>query len=1656
MNAIFKTIWNRARSQWVVVHEQTNAALQGRSPGKSSRSRTTPSKSLRLAALTAAVSAVFGLSPAQARTLGGLTFTDTTPHKFADDHTSNLATWSGFNLQNWYIKADKYVLWKSLAAFGQGSLSGSNITLVGGSEAGAFVFDRLATSSYGNATINVAGLRILGDEGRAVNYGAYNGGTLVIQDTVEVAGGSGTGAEANLAYGIAVLSEGNNSQASINVETIRGNVADGIYTFSHAGGTSRLRVGSIFAGKSNGVSFGAYGAGSRLYVDAYGEGQPIVITGDEKHGINSLVRKGASAVFNESGADGFVMSVSSTGEKGYGINIGAMDDNSVLRFNNVQLDVTGGNSLSSAGFAFMAARGGTTYFDGTINATGTKGLGIHAGAFEGGHVEINLHGGTLAGSTTTANANGFQYLAHGAGSTATITFDGTALKGGEANRTTGLYVMATEGATVNASGGFTATGGSADLADGLAVGASNGGELHYTVRSGETVRLIGGTAGDSAGWRTLASTNSTADMTVEAGGELVLSAGTSNSAAGMGHIASGGGSGTITVNGALSFNAEVGGYGLFAVGYKEESDGKLILNSNTDFLGGQNSYAVYLVAADGGNGTITNNASMRIGTGGIGALARGEGSDGTLINNSELLIGESDAVSVNFLALLGGTGIIRNSDGGTLTIGSKNGANSSAIVSLAISQDSDVSGSQASIINEGSGTIEIVGRTESGAIRDLANGAKAQASLTNAGSGELIIRGADGTGDKTSGIENNAYDGGTGTISNTGEGALTIVGGSKSSATGLYRNAWGLGSMGTILNSGKGTLVISGGSDSSGCGIFFNASQGTGMISNAGEGTLTITGGSGSGYGVYGNSYSGTGIITNSKDGTLNILGDEAGGSFGIGYLAYGDGSVGRLENAGVMNLNKNAIETFGFGDVLVTNKSTGTVHAEAEAIFWSGRSEVTHEDVAVSVFTEGRGVHSETVDNFSGEVTTFKGWTLKDDWANHSVWEDGGKLVITDMNGSCGAAQEIKAAFEEKFGTGTTISFTGTENVAGTGGQTVVGERPDFLYEHVQSMIRDGSVTDGAVILSETLVENGGSLGDRLWVGAEIYAQDEQIPTLRAGDRPSGGGDDVSNVFAQSIGFKSLSGYSEVRVNTQKTFTLIGGADLDEDIAGGATVKLANGNFRMGLKADGLAETKGSVTTVTMSGDSTVRAENGWFNADAVTGKGNLSVDETGRLHVKNAEITGKVTNYGMLSVDSLKVSGTLESSNTLKSSGTISVDAGSRLTAEGIVAADSIDAKGVVVLGKDAQVYLGAAAMEMLRKDHADVAADLDRLEGKAEFSTMSVLDRIVAESMKKKSEKTLSNRAKAENPLGTSTEEAPDMSESLADADQTLLPSLSDTLDITLDAPQFSFQHRMNPGLPRDAQAFAAFDAVNRIASNIDAGGMPDANGLWVKLLAGESEFGVRSGSKFEVESEGAVIGAEAKIRPEIKVGAAFSYLDGEIDAGVLKSDWKSYGLTSYVHYRAGDFGLKGTLGWLRGTTEAAEDLHADVWHAGVRAEYAVPKGPVTFTPLVGVRLMAGSFDGMASQKVVSMPLGVKLAGEVSASGWAITPSLEASYVRSMGDTKAEDIRFLSEDAFTGALSLRAEKGAWTGELTFRGAAGSNDYEDRSFTAKVGMTF
>lgn len=651
----------------------------------------------------------------------------------------------------------------------------------------------------------------------------------------------------------------------------------------------------------------------------------------------------------------------------------------------------------------------------------------------------------------------------------------------------------------------------------------------------------------------------------------------------------------------------------------------------------------------------------------------------------------------------------------------------------------------------------------------------------------------------------------------------------------------------------------------------------------------------------------------------------------------------------------------------------------------------------------------SAEIEGFGSSGTTIV-WDLKDDWANYSVWEDGGSLNITDVVEGSLAAQQIETAFTSLFGTGTELNFLGEDDWASEGlGSPSTAD--DFTASLGNALIDQGYA--GNIVMNFNL-NNAAADGTA------------QALTIGVGE---------GEVIKDSIGFRQVEGVSSVTVNSGKYFALIGLPAGGELIEGGAPVTLDNGMLMLGVtpaeSARTDSSTAGTLASVTMKNGSKIETENMWVQVASINGQGDVSLTDTGRMYVKEMTVEGDVDNQGTLSADSLTIAnGTLTSSKTLKSSGTIRVEASARLVVDGVVAADKIDAKGVVKLGKSVAVYQGAAAIEAMRRAHEDVAAELDRLEGKAEVSTMSVLERIVAESMKRpESEETDSNQGEGDS---------------------------SDASESSSTGTAITSHRRAAPVLPQDAQAFAAFDAVKRIAADIERGTTPDGHGLWVKLQTGESEFGARAGSKFEIDSDGAVIGAEAKLDPSWKVGGAVSYLDGKIDAGHAKNNWTSYGLHGYVQYKEGAFGVKGTAGWLRGTTEAAEDCDADVWHAGVRAEYDVPAGSMTFTPFVGARVMSGSFDGLDSQTAFSLPIGVALSGTLTTGGWTIVPSFEAAYVRSMGDTEAEDLRILPKDALEGVLSLKATKGAWTGELSYRGATGGRDYEGRAFMAKVGCTF
>ena len=1180
---------------------------------------------------------------------------------------------------------------------------------------------------------------------------------------------------------------------------------------------------------------------------------------------------------------------------------------------------------------------------------------------------------------------------------------------------------------------------------------------------------------------------------------------------------SSGDTGTLVLYDGANVVFQNGVYSTSRVDIQDKSNVRIVVKDSAEVvLKAGDSYAIdNLAYNDGAVGVIENvgSGSLTI-SGGSGSHAQGiqcnatDGGTGTISNTGagtlKISAGSGeDAYGVGFNAYSEGgdvvtTGHIVNESTGTLQILGGSGKDS-----FGLSRNATGLNATGEIKNTGAGDMLIQGGSEDNAVGIGFNGHNgAHGIISNAGTGKLTIQG--GTYETVSGIKYNAYGtGAKGEIRNDSSGTLTIRAGSALSAEGISVFA-GNGGSGTLTNSGtllvegssevganavgilasgagsvaeihnyggtisilghkgsginvcasadghvnienhSGTIEIQAGEEDGSYGIhdFVSTSTaaqqgGSGRIEN--DGIMNITGGAGSnafGMATIGWNYEGgpvqvqavvnnSGVMTvkagtgkgahgiawafagntdggifNKSGGTISLLGTESASA--IGGLSFTD-TTANFTNEGTVNMNKYAIGslTDGVQRNSFINASTGTVNTEAEAIFEKTESSL---DVAseVGLLNPKDGATDNVeVDGFGANETKLS-WSIKDDWAIHSVWEDGGVLNITDVMEGSYAAQQIEAAFTEVFGTGTKLNFQGEDDWAS--GNLVTDA---FTASIGNALIDQGYAGN---IVTNFNLDNAAEDGTA------------QALTIGTGD---------GQVIKDSLGFRQIEGVSSVTVNSGKYFALIGLPAGGELVKGGAPVTLDNGTLKLGVtpaeSARTDSSTAGKLETVAMKNGSKIETENMWVQVASVEGQGDVSLTETGRMHVGNMNVKGSVKNEGTLSADTLTVSGSLETSKTLKSSGTITVNSGSKLVADGYVVADKLDIKGVMIRGNNATVYTGAAAMDLLREANAEAAAEVDRVEGTAEVSTLSVLERIVAESMKK-------------------TEES--KTEAGQDADKE--DSSSDPVVVTS-------KRRVSPVLPQDAQAFAAFDAVSRIASDIERGSNADGRGLWVKLVTGESEFGVREGAKFELDSDGAMIGAEAKLTPNFKIGAAFSYLDGEIDAGRLKNDWTSYGMHAYLSYREGDFGVMGTVGWLRGTTEAERDYDADVWHAGIRTEYDLFKGErISFTPFLGARIMSGSFDGMSSQTVVNVPVGVKLAGELTTAGWTVTPALEASYIRSMGDTEAKDVRFLPENAFAGALSLKAEKGAWTGELSLRGAAGSNDYEDRVFMGKIGLKF
>ena len=351
-------------------------------------------------------------------------------------------------------------------------------------------------------------------------------------------------------------------------------------------------------------------------------------------------------------------------------------------------------------------------------------------------------------------------------------------------------------------------------------------------------------------------------------------------------------------------------------------------------------------------------------------------------------------------------------------------------------------------------------------------------------------------------------------------------------------------------------------------------------------------------------------VIENS--GTMSWSGSQYG--YAIGVLTDGLKSTAFVEvtNRGIWNLNKYSIGSFGLGQVMFTNAATGTIQAEAGAIY-SGNYETPSvggeaKPLPIQILSLKGGVSSVTTDAFSETATVQTGvLTLKDDWKNHTVWEDGGTINFTDVAAGTELAESIKSQFQAAFGTGTTINFTGTGSGTGSGSST-------FNMDVVNALISEGKLASGSVVTSEALTHT-----------------DKAFTLGNTGD------------MTQDTGFMGIKGSTGITVKDGKTLTLMGsqasmamavGADTRDAsyVITDAPMALGNGTLKLGHKA--LSATEGTLAAVTYDRQSSVNVENGIYTLASLKGEGSLNLSSGTRTDVTGELSATQVTNAGTLTV--------------------------------------------------------------------------------------------------------------------------------------------------------------------------------------------------------------------------------------------------------------------------------------------------------------------------------------------------------------------------------------------------------------------------------------
>jgi len=225
--------------------------------------------------------------------------------------------------------------------------------------------------------------------------------------------------------------------------------------------------------------------------------------------------------------------------------------------------------------------------------------------------------------------------------------------------------------------------------------------------------------------------------------------------------------------------------------------------------------------------------------------------------------------------------------------------------------------------------------------------------------------------------------------------------------------------------------------------------------------------------------------------------------------------------------------------------------------------------------------------------------------------------------------------------------------------------------------------------------------------------------------------------------------------------------------------------------------------------------------------------------------------------------------------------------------------------------------------------------------------------------------------------------------------------------------------------------------------------------------ENVDGLKRAGAYDAQYNGVVVGADLYNEGKATVGAALTYVDGNINgssaAARTENDAKYYGASVYGSIQNDDTAVIADVSYLHGEHDITQrnsgkvitgEPESDAFSVGVRVEKEAKAGIGKLVPYAGLRYMhlgTGNYTnsiGLAynadDAELFLLPVGLKYSADIkNTNGWTMRPVVEFGYVWAFGDTDADQTVSLNgasngfgydvtdSGSYVGRFMLEAEK-------------------------------